>query len=59
MAVVEVKLTRDPDDTDARHLYWLGDRIGGRLVDKVVVTAGEYTYRRDDGVVVILLGLLF
>ena len=29
-----------------------------RLVDKVVVTTGEYAYRRDDGVAVIPLGLL-
>ena len=29
-----------------------------RLVDKVVVTTGEYAYRRNDGVAVIPLGLL-
>lgn len=48
---IDVTLTRDPD---VRHLHWLGDRIG----DKVVVTTGEYAYRRDDGVAVIPLGLL-
>ncbi len=58
VVAIEVKLTRDPDDADVRHLHWLGDRIGGRLVDKVVVTTGEYAYRRDDGVAVIPLGLL-
>ena len=41
-----------------RYLHWLGERIGERLVDKVVVTTGEYAYRRDDGVAVIPLGLL-
>ena len=45
-------------DADVRHLHWLGDRIGGRLVAKVVVTTGEYAYRRDDGVAIIPLGLL-
>lgn len=58
VVAIEVKLTRDPDDADVRHLHWLGDRIGGRLVDKVVVTTGEYAYRRNDGVAVIPLGLL-
>ena len=45
---------RDPDDADVRYLHWLGER----LVDKVVVTTGEYAYRRNDGVAVIPLGLL-
>ena len=58
VVAIEVKLARDPDDADVRHLHWLGDRIGERLVDKVVVTTGEYAYRRDDGVAVIPLGLL-
>ncbi len=58
VVAIDVTLTRDPDDADVRHLHWLGDRIGERLVDKVVVTTGEYAYRRDDGVAVIPLGLL-
>ncbi len=58
VVAIEVKLARDPDDTDVRHLHWLGDRIGERLVDKVIVTTGEYAYRRNDGVAVIPLGLL-
>ena len=58
VVAIEVKLTRDPDDADVRHLHWLGNRIGERLVDKVVVTTGEYAYRRNDGVAVIPLGLL-
>ena len=58
MVAIDVTLTRDPNDADVRHLHWLGERIGERLVDKVVVTTGEYAYRRDDGVAVIPLGLL-
>ena len=54
VVAIDVTLTRDPDDADVRHLHWLGER----LVDKVVVTTGEYAYRRDDGVAVIPLGLL-
>lgn len=55
---IEVKLTRDPDDADVRHLHWLGGRLGPRLLDKVVITTGEYAYRRDDGVAAVPLGLL-
>lgn len=55
---IEVKLTRHLEDRDVRHLHWLGERLSTRLVDKVVITAGEYAYRRDDGVAVIPLGLL-
>ena len=58
VVAIDVTLTRDPNDADVRHLHWLGERIGERLVDKVVVTTGEYAYRRDDGVAVIPLGLL-
>ena len=58
VVAIDVALTRDPDDADVRYLHWLGERIGERLVDKVVVTTGEYAYRRDDGVAVIPLGLL-
>ena len=54
VVAIDVALTRDPDDADVRYLHWLGDRIG----DKVVITTGEYAYRRDDGVAVIPLGLL-
>ncbi|MDO5067765.1 MAG: DUF4143 domain-containing protein [Propionibacteriaceae bacterium] len=58
VVAIEVKLTRDPDDRDVRHLHWLGNQLGDRLADKVVVTTGEYAYRRDDGVAVVPLGLL-
>ena len=58
VVAIDVALTRDPDDADVRYLHWLGERIGERLVDKVVITIGEYAYRRDDGVAVIPLGLL-
>ena len=53
VVAIDVTLTRDPDDADVRHHHWLGER----LADKVVVTTGEYAYRRNDGVAVIPLGL--
>ncbi|MDU0348739.1 ATP-binding protein [Actinomyces sp. MRS3W] len=54
----EVKLARVIDDRDVRHLNWLGEQIGERLVDKLVLTAGQTAYRRPDGVAVVPLALL-
>lgn len=55
---VEVKLAPTADDHDVRHLRWLADRIGDRLVDSVVVTTGPAAYRRRDGIAVVPLALL-
>lgn len=54
----EVKLKPTPTNRDVRHLHWLGEQIGPRLVDKVVVTTGTDAYRRPDGVAVVPLALL-
>lgn len=55
----EVKLATTTDPSDAKHLHWLEQQIGNRLVDKVIITAGKYAYRREDGVAVIPLGMLY
>ncbi|MEJ5928439.1 DUF4143 domain-containing protein [Corynebacterium sp. H128] len=54
----EVKLKPTPTDSDVRHLHWLGEQLGDRLVEKVVVTTGTDAYRRTDGVTVVPLALL-
>lgn len=54
----EVKLARTVDDHDVRHLHWLGDTIGDRLRNKVIITTGTEAYRRTDGVAVVPLALL-
>lgn len=54
----EGKLTPTPHDCEVHHLHWLGEQLGSRLVDKVVVTTGSYAYRREDGVAVVPLALL-
>lgn len=54
----EVKLAGAVDDTDARHLNWLDEKIGDRLLDKVVLCTGPRAYRRQDGVAVVPLALL-
>lgn len=55
---VEVKLAAAVSDTDVRHLRWLRDSIGDRLLDAVVLNTGPTAYRRPDGIAVIPLGLL-
>lgn len=55
---VEVKLARDIDDDDVRHLRWLADRLDDSLIDAVVLTTGEQAYRRPDGVAVVPASLI-
>ena len=43
---IEVKLSGKVDDDDVKHLHWLRKRIGGRFRDAVVITTGQYAYRR-------------
>lgn len=55
---LEVKLAATVDDHDVRHLRWLRDQIGDRLVDAAIITTGPGAYRRSDGIAVIPLALL-
>lgn len=55
---IEVKLAATVSDHDVRHLNWLSQQIGDRLVERVVITTGEHAYRRRDGVAVIPFALL-
>ncbi|MBV9806050.1 MAG: ATP-binding protein [Solirubrobacterales bacterium] len=54
----EVKLTRTATDTHVHHLAWLGEQVGERLRDAVVITTGPIAYRRPDGVAVVPAALL-
>ena len=58
VVAIGVKLAATVDDRDVRHLNWLHSQLGDRLVDRVVVTTGEFAYRRRDGVAVVPLALL-
>jgi len=55
---IEVKLSTAPGPADSRHLTWLEGQIGDNLLDKVLVTTGEYAFRQQDGTAVVPLGLL-
>jgi predicted AAA+ superfamily ATPase len=54
----EAKLARTVSDDDVRHLNWLGERLGDRLLDRVVLSTGPAAYRRPDGIAVVPLALL-
>ena len=58
VVAIEVKLAGSASDHDVRHLNWLRDQLGDRVVDRVCLTAGPYAYRRRDGVAVVPLALL-
>ena len=58
VVAIEVKLTRTASDDDGRHLRWLYDKLGDRVLDRVLVTTGPTAYRRDDGIAVVPLALL-
>ena len=55
---VEVKLANTVTDSDTKHLHWLADRMGDKLLDAIVINTGPNAYRRHDGIAVVPLGLL-
>ncbi|MDR1386339.1 MAG: ATP-binding protein [Propionibacteriaceae bacterium] len=54
----EVKLADTIQEADLRHLRWLSQQLGDRLVDSVLLHTGPRAYRRPDGVAVVPLALL-
>ncbi|MBA3489354.1 MAG: ATP-binding protein [Longispora sp.] len=58
VVALEVKLSTTIDDSDVRHLRWLGDRLGPDLLDAAILTTGRHAYRRPDGIAVIPAALL-
>lgn len=58
VVALEVKLKAVIGDKDVRHLRWLGEQIGPRLLDAAVVSTGREAYRRSDGIGVIPAALL-
>lgn len=58
VVALEVKLSGAIGNDDVKHLRWLREQIGDRLLDAAVVTIGPKAYRRPDGIPVVPLGLL-
>jgi uncharacterized protein len=55
---IEVQISSAVTDDDVRHLLWLRDGLGSEMLDLVIITAGQFAYRRPDGVAVIPAALL-
>ncbi len=58
VVAIEVKLTRTVSAKDAKHLSWLREKLGDRVLDQVILTTGPSAYRREDGVAIVPLALL-
>lgn len=59
VVALDVKLVATPQKNDYRHLSWLKDRIGDRLLDAGVITTGKHAYREPNtGFAVIPAALL-
>lgn len=58
VVALEVKLAATPSDRDVRHLIWLKDKLGDRLVDMAVICTSQHAYRRADGVAVVPAAML-
>ncbi|MDR0853710.1 MAG: DUF4143 domain-containing protein [Clostridiales Family XIII bacterium] len=52
VVAIEVKLSNDIADSDAKHLNWLENQIGENLVCKIIVYTGKYLYRRESDAVI-------
>jgi predicted AAA+ superfamily ATPase len=44
LVAIEVKAAAAPDSSDARHLIWLRDQLGSRMVAALVLHGGPYVY---------------
>ncbi len=58
VVALEVKLDGEVGLDDVKHLHWLRTMIGDRLADAIVITTGQFAYRRPDGIAVVPAALL-
>lgn len=55
---IETKLSAVITRTDTKHLRWMRDQLGVRLLDAMVISTGADAYRDADGIAVVPLALL-
>lgn len=55
---IEIKLARTVSSADGKHLRWLEQQMGDRVLDRVIISTGPEAYRRGDGIAVVPLALL-
>lgn len=58
VVAIEVKLARSVSNDDAKHLTWLKQKLGDRVLDQLIITTGPRAYRREGGIAVVPLALL-
>jgi len=58
VVAIEVKLARTVSTKDTKHLTWLKQKLGDRVLDQVILTTGPTAYRREDGIAIVPLALL-
>jgi predicted AAA+ superfamily ATPase len=58
VVAIEVKLARSVSIHDGKHLTWLKQKLGDRVLDQVIITTGPTAHRREDGIAVVPLALL-
>jgi predicted AAA+ superfamily ATPase len=58
VVAIEVKLARTVSRDAPKHLAWLKQTLGDRVLDQVIITTGPTAYRREDGIAVVPLALL-
>ena len=58
VVAIEIKLARSISSDGARHVRWLKQKLGERVLDQIVITTGPQAYRREDGIAVVPLALL-
>lgn len=47
VVAIEVKLARTVSTKDTKHLTWLKQTLGDRVLDQVILTTGPTAYRRE------------
>ncbi len=58
IVAIEVKLSSSIDTKHVKHLNWLQQTPGDRVLDRLVVHTGPLAYRRPDGVGVVAPSLV-
>jgi hypothetical protein len=56
---IEVKADAAPDRAAARHLVWLADQLGDRLVAGLVLHTGPRIYRIEERIVAAPISVLW
>jgi hypothetical protein len=53
-----IPLARTISTKDTKHLTWLRQKLGDRMLDQIILTTGPSAYRREDGIAIVPLALL-